>query len=129
MRNGDRISVGESLVEFSEPDPLKARLNESLYRSLNEDHLTGLLAKPRFDEEFEGALTAAKTRGKPLGVIMADVDNLKESNDEHGHLVDELAVGRSAASSARSRTRTGARPASEATSTRPSYPARAPRPP
>ena len=93
LRDGDRISVGESLVEFSEPDPLKARLNESLYRSLNEDHLTGLLAKPRFDEEFEGALTAAKTRGKPLGVIMADVDNLKEINDEHGHLVGEFAVG------------------------------------
>ena len=93
LRDGDRLALGESIVEYSEPDPLKAQLNESLYQALAQDHLTGLLAKPRFDEEFEGALAAAQTREEPLGVIMADVDNLKEINDEHGHLVGEFAVG------------------------------------
>lgn len=93
LRDGDRLALGESIVEYSEPDPLKARLNEHLYQALNEDHLTGLLAKPRFDEEFERALEAARAREEPLGVIMADVDNLKEINDEHGHLVGEFAVG------------------------------------
>ena len=93
LRDGDRLALGESIIEYSEPDPLKARMNESLYRALAEDHLTGLLAKPRFDEEFEGALAAARAREEPLGVIMADVDNLKEINDEHGHLVGEFAVG------------------------------------
>ncbi|MDP9427326.1 MAG: GGDEF domain-containing protein [Actinomycetota bacterium] len=72
---------------------MKAWLNEHLYQALNKDHLTGLLAKPRFDEEFERALEAARARGEPLGIIMADVDNLKEINDEHGHLVGEFAVG------------------------------------
>lgn len=93
LRDGDRLALGESIVEYSEPDPLKAQLNERLYRTLQEDHLTGLLAKPRFDEEFEGALAAARARQEPLGVIMADVDNLKEINDAHGHLVGEFTVG------------------------------------
>ncbi len=93
LRDGDRLALGESLIEYSEPDPLKAQLNEKLYRTLTEDHLTGLLAKPRFDEEFEGAVAAARARGEPLGVIMADVDNLKEINDEHGHLLGEFTVG------------------------------------
>ncbi|WP_166397125.1 GGDEF domain-containing protein [Rubrobacter marinus] len=93
LRDGDRLALGESLLEFSEPDALKAELNESLRRALNEDHLTGLLSKPRFDEEFEGALAAARAREEPLGVIMADVDNLKEINDEHGHLLGEFTVG------------------------------------
>ena len=93
LRDGNRLVLGESIVEYSEPDPLKAQLNESLYQALAEDYLTGLLAKPRFDEEFEGALVAAQTREESLGVIMADVDNLKEINDEHGHLVGEFTVG------------------------------------
>ena len=93
LRDGDRLALGESIIEYSEPDPLKARMNESLYRALAEDHLTGLLTKPRFDEEFEGALAAARAREEPLGVIMADVDNLKEINDEHGHLLGEFTVG------------------------------------
>ncbi|CAA9460307.1 MAG: hypothetical protein AVDCRST_MAG25-749 [uncultured Rubrobacteraceae bacterium] len=93
LRNGDRLAIGESLVEYSEPDPLRAQLNEKLFQTLQKDHLTGLLAKPRFDEEFEGALAAARTRREPLGVIMADVDNLKEINDAHGHLLGEFVVG------------------------------------
>ena len=93
LRDGDRLALGESIVEYSEPEPLKAQLNEKLYRTLQEDYLTGLLAKPRFDEELEGALAAARAREEPLGVIMADVDNLKEINDTHGHLVGESAVG------------------------------------
>ena len=93
LRDGDRLALGESIVEYSEPDPLKAQLNERLYQTLQQDHLTGLLSKPRFDEEFEGALAAARAREEPLGVLMADVDNLKEINDAHGHLVGEFAVG------------------------------------
>ena len=93
LRDGDRLALGKSIVEYSEPDPLRAQLNERLYQTLHEDHLTGLLAKPRFDEEFGGALEAARARGEPLGVIMADVDNLKEINDEHGHLLGEFVVG------------------------------------
>ena len=82
LRNGDRLALGESIIEYSEPDPLKAQLNEKLYRTLTEDNLTGLLAKPRFDKEFEVAVAAARTREEPLGVIMADVDNLKVIDDE-----------------------------------------------
>ena len=93
LRDGDRLALGESVVEYSEPDPLKAQLNERLYQTLQVDGLTGLLAKPRFDDEFESALAAARLSEAPLGVIMADVDNLKEINDAHGHLLGEFVVG------------------------------------
>lgn len=93
LRDGDRLALGESVVEYSEPDPLKAQLNERLYQTLQVDNLTGLLAKPRFDDEFEGALAAARLSQVALGIIMADVDNLKEINDAHGHLLGEFVVG------------------------------------
>ncbi|CAA9462684.1 MAG: diguanylate cyclase/phosphodiesterase (GGDEF & EAL domains) with PAS/PAC sensor(s) [uncultured Rubrobacteraceae bacterium] len=93
LSDRDRLRLGESVVEFAAQDPLKSRLIDNLRQTLNHDYLTGLLIKPRFDEELEQALAAAKERGEPLSVIMADVDNLKEINDEHGHLMGELAVG------------------------------------
>lgn len=93
LRDGDRLALGDSVVEYSEPDPLKAQLNERLYQTLQVDSLTGLLAKPRFDDEFESALAAARLGQISLGVIMADVDNLKEINDAHGHLLGEFVVG------------------------------------
>lgn len=91
LRDGDRIFVGDSVLEFSRDDPVKARFHGALDRLINRDHLTGLLAKNRFDEEFEYRLKVAK--GKSLSILMADIDNLKKINDQHGHLLGEFVVG------------------------------------
>jgi two-component system, cell cycle response regulator len=93
LRDGDRIVIGDSVLEFSQGDPVKAQFHASLDRLINRDHLTGLLAKKRFDEEFEHRLDAAIAASKPLSVLMADIDNLKKINDRHGHLLGEFVVG------------------------------------
>lgn len=93
LRDGDRLQLGETVLEFADPDPLKARFNDVLRQTLDHDHLTGLLVKPRFDERFEQVLEVHRAVGDPLSVIMADVDNLKEINDSHGHRLGEFVVG------------------------------------
>ena len=93
LRDGDRLVIGDSVLEFSQGDPVKAQFHASLDRLINRDHLTGLLAKKRFDEEFEHRLDAAIAASKPLSVLMADIDNLKKINDRHGHLLGEFVVG------------------------------------
>lgn len=93
LHDGDRITIGDSVLEFSQGDPIKARFYAVLDRLINRDHLTGLLAKKRFDEEFEHHLEAAVALGRPLSVLMSDIDNLKKINDRHGHLLGEFVVG------------------------------------
>ncbi len=93
LRDGDRIYVGDSVLEFSQGDPVKAQFHGALDELINRDYLTGLLAKSRFDEEFEHRLEAVAAAGKPLSVLMADIDNLKKINDQHGHLLGEFVVG------------------------------------
>ena len=93
LADGDRIFVGDSVLEFSRDDPVKAQFHGALDRLINRDYLTGLLAKKRFDEEFELRLRAMKAVERPLSVLMADIDNLKKINDQHGHLVGEFVVG------------------------------------
>jgi diguanylate cyclase (GGDEF)-like protein len=93
LRNGDRIFVGDSVLEFSQGDPVKAQFHGALDHLINRDYLTGLLAKKRFDEVFEHRLGAMAAADRPLSVLMADIDNLKKINDQHGHLLGEFVVG------------------------------------
>ena len=93
LSNGDRIALGDSVLEFSSGDPVKADFHDALNRLVSRDYLTGLLVKNRFDEEFDHHLETSSAEGRPLSVLMADIDNLKKVNDAHGHLLGEYVVG------------------------------------
>jgi two-component system cell cycle response regulator len=93
LSDGDRIIVGDSVLEYSCGDPMRADFHGALHRLINRDYLTDLLVKSRFDEEFEHRLESASAEGRPVGVLMADIDNLKKINDAHGHLLGEFVVG------------------------------------
>ncbi len=93
LSDGDRISLGDSLIEFSYHDPVKASFYDKLHHLVNRDYLTNLLTKNRFDDEFEHCLKAARTNDFSLSTLMADIDNLKKTNDTHGHLMGEFVVG------------------------------------
>jgi len=58
-------------------------LSDRLRIASERDHLTGLLNTRAFD----AALTARLERGGPFGLILADMDNMKEINDSEGHAV------------------------------------------
>jgi two-component system, cell cycle response regulator len=93
LSDGDRISLGDSVLEYSCGDPVRADFHDALHRLISRDYLTDLLVKNRFDEEFEHRLESASAEGRPVGVLMADIDNLKKINDAHGHLLGEFVVG------------------------------------
>jgi two-component system, cell cycle response regulator len=93
LSDGDRLHMGDSVLEFSHQDEIKASFYEQLHHLVNRDHLTGLFSKDRFDREFEHRLEAMADEGRPLSVLMADIDGLKEVNDAHGHLLGEFVVG------------------------------------
>jgi diguanylate cyclase (GGDEF)-like protein len=93
LSDGDRIFVGDSVLEYSHGDPVRADFHGALHRLVSRDYLTGLLVKNRFDAEFEHSLEATSSGGRPLSVLMADIDNLKKVNDAHGHLLGEYVVG------------------------------------
>ena len=93
LSDGDRIFVGDSVLEYSHGDPVRADFHGALHHLVSRDYLTGLLVKNRFDVEFEHSLETASSARQPLSVLMADIDNLKKVNDAHGHLLGEYVVG------------------------------------
>ena len=68
------------------------------------DPLTELGNRRYFDERGNGALALARRRGRPVSVLMIDIDHFKRVNDEHGHAAgDEVlrALGATLAASLR----------------------------
>jgi diguanylate cyclase (GGDEF)-like protein len=59
-----------------------------------EDPLTGLANRRAIEERLEALLDAEALTTRPLTLLLADVDGLKDINDAHGHHVGDLALCR-----------------------------------
>ena len=62
-----------------------ARLHEEVRRQATTDELTNLVNRRRFIEALETELERAKMFDSPLSVVLADLDDFKRINDDHGH--------------------------------------------
>ena len=49
------------------------------------DDLTGLLNRRAWYEQLDHALTRARRSGRPVSVVLLDLDRFKQINDTHGH--------------------------------------------
>ncbi len=53
------------------------------------DALTGLFNRRYFNERYEIEFMRASRYGRPLSVLLIDIDHFKKFNDEHGHFVGD----------------------------------------
>jgi diguanylate cyclase (GGDEF)-like protein len=56
------------------------------------DHKTGLLNTRALERAAEQELERARRFGRPISVIVCDVDGLREVNNKHGHLAGDAAL-------------------------------------
>ncbi len=63
-----------------------------MVRMATTDGMTGLTNHRTFKERGEEALARAKRSGRPLSVILTDIDHFKAVNDTHGHAVGDLVI-------------------------------------
>jgi diguanylate cyclase (GGDEF)-like protein len=68
------------------------QVNDELQRSLSVDGLTGIANRAAFDEMLGAQVAAHSRSGKPLSLIMIDVDRFKAYNDHHGHVMGDEAL-------------------------------------
>jgi two-component system cell cycle response regulator len=78
--------------------------NQRLTTLAATDDLTGLLARRFLESHLRGLVAAAMRHGRPLSLVMVDIDNFKEINDTHGHPVGDVVL-RTAVDRMRSRLR------------------------
>ena len=76
---------------------LEKALEEQLIRMTVSDGLTGLRNRRGFDQTLRGEWRRCSQDGRPVSLVMLDVDRFKRFNDTYGHLVGDqalIAVGR-----------------------------------
>jgi diguanylate cyclase (GGDEF)-like protein/PAS domain S-box-containing protein len=66
------------------------RLRENLRAQALRDSLTGLFNRRYMEQALERELLRANRSGRPVGVILLDLDHLKSFNDSHGHEAGDL---------------------------------------
>lgn len=86
---GEHIPLLESIA----PHLATAVQNAQLYRSIKQraetDNLTRLLNLPTFYVRLKEYLAEAQTTGRPLSVVMLDLDLFKSYNDSFGHVAGD----------------------------------------
>jgi diguanylate cyclase (GGDEF)-like protein len=85
LNHGDRVEVGETLLEFRMADQREIESREQMEAWLSTDELTGLPNKRRFDAELSQRARDPALSGAWMAILMLDLDNLKAINDQHGH--------------------------------------------
>ena len=66
--------------------------NQVLKKAATIDPLTGLHNRTTFDAFLQRHFAAALADGKPLSVLLLDVDKFKAVNDQHGHPVGDAVL-------------------------------------
>jgi diguanylate cyclase len=86
------LSLKEMLTETKrEVISLRDQLEQSRQEATT-DALTGLLNRRAFDAEMVKATENADIAQEYLSLLMIDIDNFKQVNDTHGHLVGDKVI-------------------------------------
>jgi two-component system cell cycle response regulator len=85
LHDGDKIFLGQTVLKFTFHDPIEASFHGELERRMHVDSLSGLYGRRWFDQEYPKAVLRARSEGRPLCVLMMDMDGLKPINERHGH--------------------------------------------
>jgi diguanylate cyclase (GGDEF)-like protein len=86
LKDGDRVQFGPLLVlRFTLVSEAEERSLKMVYESAHKDGLTGVFNRKHLEERLDAELAYADRHGKPLSIIMVDLDHFKRVNDDHGH--------------------------------------------
>jgi len=86
LKHGDKIVFGTTLVRFEVQDDADQAYSEMIAELVHIDDLTGLYIRRRFETELSALVQASLRGDTPVGLLVMDLDGIKQINDTHGHL-------------------------------------------
>jgi diguanylate cyclase (GGDEF)-like protein len=89
---GDKLFVGETVLEFSLDDSLGAGFHSGIDGRVDVDALTGLLVKRAFDLELARAFAQASAGAGALSVLMLDMDGQRSATDDKAQKMGALCI-------------------------------------
>ncbi len=94
LRSGDRFQVGAVHFKFLHEKDVENAYHLAIYNLVMRDGLTEIFNKRKFQEEIEREAVRAERYGRPLSLILFDIDRFKKVNDDYGHLCGDYVLKR-----------------------------------
>lgn len=94
LRSGDRFQVGAVHFKFLHERDVENAYHLAIYNLVMRDGLTEIFNQRKFHEEVEREVTRAERYGRPLSMILFDIDRFKTVNDNYGHLCGDYVLKR-----------------------------------
>ncbi len=86
MADGELIRLSASVVlKYTWQDEVEEAVQRNLYNAAVRDGLTGVFNKRYLMERFEQEFAWATRNGRPLALVIFDLDHFKRVNDTFGH--------------------------------------------
>jgi diguanylate cyclase (GGDEF)-like protein len=92
LRDNDFLKIGAAIFKFLTGSGIEASYYEEIYRMTIIDGLTGAHNKRYFIEFLEREIARCSRYGRPLSLLMFDIDHFKQINDTHGHLTGDFVL-------------------------------------
>jgi diguanylate cyclase (GGDEF)-like protein len=85
LKRGDLIKIGSIAMKFLPQGDPERLTYDKLQEEANTDGLTKCYNKTFFNNQLELEIKKCKVTGKPLTLIIFDLDHFKKLNDNYGH--------------------------------------------
>jgi two-component system, cell cycle response regulator len=95
LRSGDLIKIGGAIFKFlygGELGSIEAQYHEEIYRLTIIDGLTQTYNKRYLIDFLDREMARCGRHGRPLSLLMLDVDHFKKINDTFGHLAGDYVL-------------------------------------
>ena len=93
LEPSDRLRFGNQIFKYLSADRSEAEYFENAYRMMTTDGLTQVHNKRYLLDVAERELRRTARTGKPMSLLMIDIDRFKLINDTYGHLAgDEVLI-------------------------------------
>ena len=94
LKSGDRFQVGAAHFKFLHEADVEHAYYEAIYDLVTRDGLTEVHNRRKYEEEVARELARARRHGRPLSLVLLDLDAFKEINDRCGHLCGDFVLKR-----------------------------------
>ncbi len=90
LKSGDRFQTAAVHFKFLHERDVETAYHEAIYDLVARDGLTEIWNKRKYDEEVQREFARAVRHGRPLSLVLFDLDDFKQVNDGHGHLCGDF---------------------------------------